>query len=143
MGKKLANFEVKKAYAVFCPVGQASFAGMIEPMSRAVRHCRDQKIEKLLIDSTGLPGLHPPGVTEQYNLVERLAAAAKSSVKIAHVGSPEWVRAGKFAVLAAKNRGLEVQNFTSKSTALAWLLKPVAEKAERRDWGKPDLRLRG
>lgn len=140
--KKLAHFKLEKEYAVFCPAGQMSLAEVIELMSRAVHHCRDHKIEKLLIDLTGLPGLPTPGVTERYLLAERIAAAAKSSVKIAQVASSEWVRTGKFGVLVAKNRGLEAQDFTSRSTALEWLLKSTGDKADRSDQVKPDLRFR-
>jgi hypothetical protein len=88
-----------------------------------VLRCRQKKIEKLLIDSTGVSGLQPPGMAERYNFVERIASDAKSSVKIAHVASPEWVRSGKFDVMVAKNRGLDVKLFHSGATALEWLLK--------------------
>ncbi len=87
--KKLEHFEQKKEHAVFCPVGQASFDEMADLISRAVLRCRQKKIEKLLIDSTGVSGLQPPGMAERYNFVERIASNAKSSVKIAHVASPE------------------------------------------------------
>jgi cytidylate kinase len=56
-------------------------------------------------------------------LVERISSNAKSTVKIAHVASPKWVRSGKFAVTVAKNRGLDAENFQSAATALEWLLK--------------------
>jgi hypothetical protein len=121
--KKLAHFELKKEHAEFCPVGQASFAEVSELLRRAVLHCRKEKIKKLLIDSTGLPGFHPPGIAERYSFVERISSNAKSSVKIAHVASPEWVRSGKFGVMVAKNRGLDVKLFHSETTALEWLLK--------------------
>ena len=121
--KKLEHFELKKGYAVFCPLGQASFAELSELISRAVRCCRKKKITKLLIDSTGLPRFKPPGIAERYNLAERIASDADSSVKIAHVASPKWVRSGKFAVTVAKNRGLEAENFRSTATAVKWLLK--------------------
>jgi hypothetical protein len=121
--KKLEHFEQKKEHAVFCPVGQASFDEMADLISRAVLRCRQKKIEKLLIDSTGMSGFHPPGIAERYNFVERISSHAKSSVKIAHVASPKWVRSGKFAVTVAKNRGLDAANFHSAATALEWLLK--------------------
>jgi hypothetical protein len=121
--KKLEHFELKKEHAVFCPVGQASFDEMADLISRAVLRCRQKKIEKLLIDSTGMSGFHPPGIAERYNFVERISSHAKSSVKIAHVASPKWVRSGKFAVTVAKNRGLDAANFHSAATALEWLLK--------------------
>ena len=121
--KKLEHFELKKEHAVFCPVGQTSFDEMADLISRAVLRCRQKKIEKLLIDSTGMSGFHPPGIAERYNFVERISSHAKSSVKIAHVASPKWVRSGKFAVTVAKNRGLGAENFLSAATAVAWLLK--------------------
>jgi len=53
--KKLEHFERKKEFAVFCPVGQASFDEVSELISRAVLRCRKEKTEELLIDSTGVP----------------------------------------------------------------------------------------
>ncbi len=76
-----------------------------------------------MIDSTGVPRFLPHGIAEQYNLVERISSHAKSKVKIAHVGSSQWVRSGKLAVTVAKNRGLDAKNFHSASAAMEWLLK--------------------
>jgi hypothetical protein len=121
--KKLEYFELKKDYGVFCPVGQTSFDKMADLISRAVLGCRQKKVKKLLIDSTGVSGFHPPGIAERYCFVERISSDAKSSVKIAHVASPEWVLSGKFGVMVAKNRGLDVKLFLSATTALEWLLK--------------------
>jgi hypothetical protein len=121
--KKLEHFEPKKGYAVFCPTGEVSFNEMAELVHRAVLLCRKQKIKKLLIDSTELRGFHPPGISERYNLAERMAQEAASLVKIAHVASLEWVRSGKFGVEVARNRGLDAKNFNSEPEALKWLLK--------------------
>jgi hypothetical protein len=121
--KKLEHFELKKAYATFCPVGQALFAEVSELLSRAVLRCRKQKIEKLLIDSTGSPGFQPPSLTERYILAERIASDAASSVKIAHVVSRTWIRSGKFGLTVARKRGLDAKNFSSAAPALDWLLK--------------------
>jgi hypothetical protein len=68
-------------------------------------------------------GLRPPGIAERYKFAERISSEAKSSVKIAHVASPKWVRPGKFAVTVAKNCGLDAENFQSAATAVEWLLK--------------------
>jgi len=134
--RKLEHFELKKDYAVFCPVGEVSFDEMAAMISRAVMVCRKQKIEKLLIDSTRLSGFDLPEVSERFNLAERVARDAASLVKIAHVASPEWVRFGKFGVIVAKNRGLDAEIFQSVSAALEWLLQPVEKKTSptnRRD----------
>jgi hypothetical protein len=123
MVRKLAHFKKEQGYAVFCPAGEVSFDEMAELLNRAVVLCRRQKIKKLLIDSTELHGFHPPGISERYNLAERIAQEAASLVKIAHVASPEWVRSGKFGVEVARNRGLDAKNFYSEPEALKWLLK--------------------
>ena len=105
-------------------MGPVSFDEMAELISRAVLRCRREKINKLLIDSRGVPEFRPPRPVLLYSLAERIAADAKSRVKIAHVGSPEWVRSGKFGVVVAKNRGLDANNFDSEPEALKWLLTP-------------------
>ena len=119
---KLEHFEQKNEYAVFCPVGQASFAEVSELISRAVLRCRKEKIEKLLIDSTRVPKFRPPDMAERFKLAERIASDAESSVKIAHVASPDWVRSGRFGVMVANNRGLDVKHFTLETAAVKWLL---------------------
>ena len=130
--EKLEHFEQKKEYAVFCPVGQASYAEGVDLISRAVLRCRRQKIKKLLFDSTGLARFRPPGMSEQYNLAERIASEAKSSVKIAHVASPEWMHYAKFSLMVAKNRGLDAKHFRSKTRALNWLLVPSKNRTKRK-----------
>jgi hypothetical protein len=126
--KKLEYFELKRGFAVFCPVGVFSFDEMAHLLSRAVVYCRRQKIGKLLIISTGASGFHPAGIAERYNLAEQMACDAASLVKIAHVASPEWVRSGKFSVMVAKNRGLDAENFHTESAALEWLLQPAKNR---------------
>jgi hypothetical protein len=118
----LEHFEQKKDYAMFCPAGETSFDEVAELVSRAVLQCRRQKVRKLLIDSTGLPGFHPPRMIERYNFAARIARNSASQVKIAHVASPAWVRSGKFSTMVAKNWGLDAKNFRSSPKALKWLL---------------------
>jgi len=121
--KKLEHFKLTKEYAVFCPVGQASFAEVSELLSRAVLRCSKEKIKKLLVDSTGLLRFQPPELAEQYNLAARIASDAAFSVKVAHIASRAWIRSGDFGLQVARNRGLDAMNFDSASTALEWLLK--------------------
>jgi hypothetical protein len=132
--KKLEHFELKEEYAVFCPVGEFSFDEMAHLISCAVVRCRRQKIGKLLIVSTRVSGFHPPGISERYNFVERIASDAVSLVKIAHVASPEWVSSGKFGVMVAKNRGLDAENFHTESAALEWLLQPGKNRRSANKW---------
>jgi hypothetical protein len=120
--KPLEQFEEKESCAAFHPVGKVSFDEFADLLSRAVLLCREKKIEKLLVDSTGLTGFAPPGIIERFKLAERIAHDAGASVKIAHVANAEWVHSGKFSVVVAKNRGLSGKNFHSEEEALKWLL---------------------
>ncbi len=122
---KLEHFKKKEGYAVFCPVGEFSFDEMAHLISRAVVRCRKQKIEKLLIISTGALGFQSAGIAEQYDYVEQIASDAASLVKIAHVANPIWVRSRDFRVTVGENRGLELENFHAESAALEWLLQPA------------------
>jgi len=119
----LEHFELKKQHGEFCPMGQASFAEVSELLSRAVLRCRMEKIKKLLIDSMGLPEFQPPELAERFNLANKIASDAVSSVKIAHLVSRTWFRSGNFGLQVARNQGLQVMNFDSEATALKWLLK--------------------
>ena len=125
---KLEHFKKKEGYAVFCPVGEFSFDEMAHLISRAVVRCRKQKIEKLLIISTGASGFQSAGIAEQYDYVEQIASDAASLVKIAHVANPIWIRSRDFRVMVAKNRGLELENFQAESAALEWLLQPAKSR---------------
>ena len=104
-------------------MGQASFAEVSELLSRAVLRCRMEKIKKLLIDSMGLPEFQPPELAERFNLANKIASDAVSSVKIAHLVSRTWFRSGNLGLQVARNQGLQVMNFDSEATALKWLLK--------------------
>jgi hypothetical protein len=123
VAKQLEHFEVRKEYAMFRPVRLTSFAEVSELMIRVVLRCREERIAKLVINTTGLPGLQPPAMADRYNLAVRIASDAASKVKIAHVASPKWVRSGNFALTLASNRGLDAENFLSGSTAVQWLLR--------------------
>ena len=125
---KLEHSKKKEGYAVFCPVGEFSFDEMAHLISRAVVRCRKQKIEKLLIISTGASGFQSAGIAEQYDYVEQIASDAASLVKIAHVANPIWIRSRDFRVMVAKNRGLELENFQAESAALEWLLQPAKSR---------------
>jgi hypothetical protein len=60
--RELEHFKKKEGYAVFCPVGRFSFHEIAHLISRAVVHCRRQKIGKLLIVTTGASGFHSAGI---------------------------------------------------------------------------------
>ena len=52
--RKLEHFDKKRGYAVLRPVGAIPFDQVVELTSRAVRLCREQKIEKLLVGADGI-----------------------------------------------------------------------------------------
>jgi hypothetical protein len=48
---------------------------------------------------------------------------ARHRIKVAFVGRPEQIDPGKFGVMVAQNRGVNVDAFTDLKAAEEWLLK--------------------
>lgn len=84
-------------------------------------HCKLNCNNKLLIDTTG----YDVKVTleDRYLLGERLMIFARYGIKVVFVSRPEQIDPGKFAVLVASNRGVNVETFTDFQAAEEWLLK--------------------
>lgn len=122
-----AGFEIGDGYAIHRPEGNVSLEQALELAGRAIVHCRENGIRRLLIDGTKLTGLGPLGTAERFTVGERLASDARAAVKVAIVVSGELIDPAQFAVTVARNRGLFTKGFSSESEAWKWLLDPNAE----------------
>ena len=124
---KPEHFEMAEGYASYRPDGEISLQKAIDWVSTAITFAVDQRITKLLVDSTKLTGFGPPLTWERFRLGERLAYAAKgAAIKVVLVARPEMVDPERFGMTVARNRGLLANVFTSEADALAWLLDPNA-----------------
>jgi len=105
----------------------ARFIGAAEP-SEGLRHfesiadhCRRTINNKLLIDITRFDVRLT--VTTRFLAGEKLEIFAVQRIKVAIVGRPEQLDPGRFAMLVARNRGVNVEVFTDFQSAEEWLLK--------------------
>jgi hypothetical protein len=83
--------------------------------------CQAWEVTRLLLNWTALRG--SLRTTDRYELGTQGASLLKS-LKVASYLRPDLLDPGKFGELVGRNRGLQVQTFTDRETALAWLLEP-------------------
>ena len=88
----------------------------------AIALARSQRVNKLLLVTTGLTGFETPSSSDRFFLAHEWSAASAGAVKIACVARRELIDPKKFGVMVARNRGEEVDVFTTEEEALAWLL---------------------
>jgi hypothetical protein len=120
-------FEIADSHATYAPLGNTSLQEAINLVSMAIGYAREQGIEKLLVDATGLGGFDPPTTLERFTLGGQFARAARGAVKVAFVARPEWVDPKRFGLTVARNRGLVGEVFTARAEALGWLLNSDGE----------------
>jgi hypothetical protein len=116
------SFQIAEGYAIYRPTGNVSLQEAISLISQAITFAKNSQIRRLLVDSTKLTGFGPIGTVDRYQMGEQLADAGRLSVRLAMVARAELIDPHRFGVTVARNRGLDVDVFTSEATALAWLL---------------------
>ena len=121
-----AGLAVERSHATYRVEGDMRFEDAIELASRAVAWCREQRIERLLMDGRGVTGFGPQDEPGRFRLAEELARAARASVKVVILVRPEFLNEDRFAITVARNRGLFVNVFAAEKEAVAWLLDPNA-----------------
>ena len=84
-------------------------------------HCKRAKGDKLLIDITGAEG--SASVIDKYLAAEESRIFVRYGIKVVFIETPERMDPRKFFLLAARNRGVNVEAFTDLQAAEEWLLK--------------------
>ena len=84
-------------------------------------HCERTKNDKLLIDTTAFAV--KISVTSGYFAGERAQIFSRNGIKVSTADSPEQLDLGKFSILVAQNRFVNVEAFTNFQAAEEWLLK--------------------
>ena len=115
------HLEVKEGICEFRPRGESALVEAVDLITHAITYCRDRRIDKLLVVTTGLSGVSIPTLIDRFLMVEEWARAAKGMVVGAFVASPEYIHPKKFGVRVAADFGLVVDVFTSEADALRWL----------------------
>ena len=113
--------EVKAGIGEFRPRGESSLVEAVDLIAKAIASCRDLRINKLLIVTTGFAGVSIPTLVDRFLMVEEWARESKGMVVAALVASSEYIHSQKFGVRVAEHFGLVADVFTSESDALTWL----------------------
>ena len=119
------HFEVMEGYCCYRLSGHGPLAEAAGKVIGAITFAREQRMHKLLIDTTNWTGHDSPDTLERFTWASAFAQAAGSTVKLAMVVRPELMDPEKFEVTVARNRGLMGNVFDSERAALAWLLDPT------------------
>jgi hypothetical protein len=85
-----------------------------------LRICMEQKPSRLFVDFSPVSGKYT--TLERYDLGLIGSRLAPYVDRVAVLVLPEVQDPEKFAAQVARNRGLQVDNFVDRATALAWLL---------------------
>jgi hypothetical protein len=113
--------EVKAGIGEFRPHGECALVEAVDLITEAIAYCRNGRIDKLLIVTTGLIGASIPTLVDRFLMVEQWARESSGMVVAAMVASPEYIHPQKFGVRVAADLGLVADVFTSESDALKWL----------------------
>jgi hypothetical protein len=113
--------EIKAGIGEFRPRGECALVEAVDLITDAIGHCRDRRVNRLLVVTTGLVGVSIPTLVDRFLMVEQWAREASGMVVVAMVASPEYVHPQKFGVIVAADLGLVADVFTSESDALKWL----------------------
>ena len=114
------GIEIKDGCVVYRPAGPMTPRLFVDMLKRGLDACRENRLTRLLVDTTGLSG--PPFTTTQrFEVASETAAGWDKSVKLAIVNPPDRPPPDEFAKTVALNRGLNLALFTSEPAALEWL----------------------
>jgi len=103
-------------------IGSAETGEGLGQFESIAEHCKRTKNDKLLIDTTGFD--IKTTVISGYFAGEKAEIFARYGIKkVAFVGAPEQLDIGKFSILVAQNRFINVEAFPDFQAAEEWLLK--------------------
>jgi hypothetical protein len=122
MLQKLDAIEYKDGICRYRPRGTYSLVDAVDLISRAIAHCRDQGVSRLLIDASGFEDLPIPSLVDRFLMVEDWAQAAQSTVVVALVVQAQYIHPRKFGVKVAGSFGLVCDVYTTEAAAMKWLL---------------------
>jgi hypothetical protein len=122
MLQKFDPFEVSDGLCRYRLRGTYSLVEAVDLISRAISHCRDRGVTRLLIDATGMEDVPIPTLVDRFLMVEDWAHAAQGTVIVALVVPSKYIHPRKFGVTVALHFGLVCDVYTSEEAASKWLL---------------------
>jgi hypothetical protein len=117
----LAAMQMSDGICEFRPQGRYSLVEAVDLISNAVAYCREQGLDKLLIDASGFVDLPMPTLLDRFLMVEDWAQAARGDLVVAMVVSAHYIHPRKFGVKVASHFGLICDVYPSEAEASRWL----------------------
>ena len=117
----LSHLEIVAGICEFRPRGESSLVEAVELINRAIDYCRERRIAKLLVNTTGLVGVAIPSLIDRFLMAEEWAHKAQGMVVVVLIVLPEYIHPEKFGVRVARDFGLTVDVYPSETDALEWL----------------------
>lgn len=115
------EFGIGETHATSRLAGPATFDAAVDAIVSVVRRCVENKVKRLLVDTTGLSGLKVPDVAQRYFMARKFSAAAGPGFKLVIVAVPAMIDPQKFGVTAMANDGVKANVFPTEAEAVAWL----------------------
>ncbi|MBI3854631.1 MAG: hypothetical protein HY293_02945 [Planctomycetes bacterium] len=100
-------------------LGAFSVKGFNAQVDKSMAACRERKLKLLLIDTTRLEALLT--MNDRFEIGCH-GAQSGAGIKVSVWAAPEQIDPRRFAMMVAKNRGLNVAVFPDRRDALDWLL---------------------
>jgi hypothetical protein len=120
-----AYVEVSDGICRYRPHGDCSLVEAVDLIARALAYCRKKRVNKLLVNVTGLTEVPIPSLVDRFLMIEEWAQEAKGMVLVVLVVHAEYVHPEKFGVKVAADFGLVADIYTSETDAFRWLLSGV------------------
>jgi hypothetical protein len=117
----LEHVEVREGICRFRLAGELTLIEGVELITSAIAHCREQRLDRLLVDATGMIGVSIPSLVDRFLMVEEWASEAEGMVVVVLVVDAVYIHPQKFGVRVAADLGLTCDVYTSLPEALAWL----------------------
>jgi hypothetical protein len=115
------HLELAAGFARYRPVGRTTLVETVELIASVIAHCRENGIDRLLIDVTGLDGVAIPSMVDRFLMVEEWAREAAGKVAVAMVVRPEYMHPTKFGVQVAVDLGMTFDTHHTEAHAVQWL----------------------
>jgi hypothetical protein len=117
----LEHVEIREGICRFRLTGERSLVEAVELISSAIAHCREHRLDRLLVDATSVIGVPIPSLVDRFLIAEEWASEAKGMVVVVLVIDAVYIHPEKFGVRVAADLGLTLDVYSSEPDALAWL----------------------
>lgn len=117
-----ASFEIRPHHLFVKAKGAWDIARARTAVDEIMRLCRQHRLERILVDGTGVDTLIP--ISDRYDMATMFAAVATGRTRVALLMSTENMFSKTFENTAA-NRGIPVRTTDSLEEALAFLQLPA------------------